>query len=138
MSEGSRVFSTSGFFIRLLFAMFIVFATYNPTKYSYIHLLRDSDFDLGFKIVLGLALLTLNIFLLITAVDALKLYGIAIVVIDCLGVIYWLHSAGIIDVWRGDTLVLSLLGTLAALNAAGLSYSLWAGRLSGLLHVAKY
>jgi hypothetical protein len=138
MSDGGRVFTTSSFVIRLLFAMFIVFATYNPTKYSYIHLLKDGEFDLGFKIVLGLALLTLNLFLLVTALDALKLLGIVIVVVDCLGVTYWLHSAGIIDLWRGDTLVLALLGTLAALNAAGLSFSLWSGRLSGLLHVAKY
>jgi hypothetical protein len=138
MSDGGRVFTTSSFVIRLLFAMFIVFATYNPTKYSYIHLLKDSDFDLGLKIVLGLLLLTLNLFLLFTALDALRPLGMIIVVVDCLGITYWLHSAGIIDLWRGDTLVLAFLGTLATLNAVGLSFSLWAGRLSGLMHVASH
>ena len=138
MNESGKVFTTSSFVIRLLFALFIVFATYNPTRYSYIHLLKDAQLDLGLKVVLGLMLLTLNIFLLITALDALRPLGIILVVADCLGITFWLHSAGYIDLWRGETLVLALLTTLAALNAAGLSYSLWSGRLSGLMHLARH
>ena len=138
MSDSGRAFTTSSFVIRLLFALFIVFATYNPTRYSYIHLLQDGQFDLGLKVVLGLILFTLNMFLLTTAVDSLRPLGIVLVVLDCMGIAYWLHSIGVIDLWRGETFVLSLLATLAALNAAGLSYSLWSGRLSGLTHIAHH
>jgi Family of unknown function (DUF6524) len=138
MSGGARVFSTSGFMIRLLFALFIVFATYNPTRYSYIHLLQDPQLNLGFKLVIGLILFTLNVFLLVTALDSLRPLGMVLVVLDCFGVAYWLHSIGMIDLWRGETLVLCLLATLATLNAAGLSFSLWSGRLSGLTHIAQH
>jgi hypothetical protein len=31
-----------------------------------------------------------------------------------------------------------VLTTIATLNAAGLSYSLWCGRLSGLTHLARH
>ena len=138
MSASGRVFTTSSFVIRLLFALFIVFATYNPTRYSYIHLLQDGQLDLGLKLVLGLILFTLNVFLLTTALDSLRPLGIILVVLDCMGIAYWLHSIGAIDLWRGETFVLAVLATLAALNAAGLSYSLWSGRLSGLTHIAHH
>jgi hypothetical protein len=136
VSASGRVFSTSGFLIRLLFVLFIVFATYNPTRYSYIHLVRDGQVDFSLKVVLGLILLTLNVYLLITALASLRPLGMTLVILNCIAIGIWLHSIGLIDLWRGETIVLFMLMMIATLNAAGLSFSLWCGRLSGLTHIA--
>ena len=136
MSGGGRVFTTSGFLIRLLLALFIVFVPYNPTRYSFIYLVKDSQVGFSLKLMVGLILLTLNVYLLVTAMASLRTLGITLVLLNCFAIGYWLHSVAIIDLWRGETLVLFLLTTLAVLNAAGLSYSLWCGRLSGLTHLA--
>jgi hypothetical protein len=122
--------------IRLLFAVFIVFIPYNSTRYSFIYLVRDNEVAFSLKLVVGLILLTLNVYLLVTAMSSLRTLGITLVVLNCFAIAFWLHSAGIINLWRAETLALSILTTIAVLNAAGLCFSLWCGRLSGLTHIA--
>jgi hypothetical protein len=136
VSASGRVFTTSGFVIRLLFAVFIVFIPYNSTRYSFIYLVRDNEVAFSLKLVVGLILLTLNVYLLVTAMSSLRTLGITLVVLNCFAIAFWLHSAGIINLWRAETLALSILTTIAVLNAAGLCFSLWCGRLSGLTHIA--
>lgn len=134
----TRTFTTSSFLIRLLLALFVVFATYNPTGYSYVHWLANTSGDVFSKFVVGLALLSFNIILLLTAYDALKRHGIIIVLANYGAIVLWLHIADFISLWDGRTFWMSLLVGLAAVHTAGLCYSLWIGRLSGLVHVAKY
>ena len=138
MSASGRVFTTSGFLIRLLCALFIVFVPYNSTRYSFIYLVRNSEVEFSLKVVVGLILLTLNVYLLVTAMSSLRTLGITLVVLNCFAITYWLHSVGIINLWRAETVALSILTTIAVLNAAGLCYSLWCGRLSGLTHIAHH
>src|SRR5262245_23453768 len=122
----------------MLFALFIVFATYNPSRYSYLHLVRDGDVAFSFKVVIGLMLFTLNVYLLVTALNSLRPLGMALVTLNCFAFGFWLHSIEIINLWRAETMALFLLTTIATLNAAGLSYALWCGRLSGLTHIADH
>ena len=92
MSASGRVFTTSGFVIRLLFAVFIVFIPYNSTRYSFIYLVKDSQVAFSLKLMVGLILLTLNVYLLVTAASSLRTLGITLVVLNCFAIGYWLHS----------------------------------------------
>lgn len=134
----SRTFTTSSFIIRLLMALFVVFSTYNPTGYSYFHWVTSSPGDIFSKIVIGLVLATFNFILLLTAYDALKIYGVTLVVANYTAIVIWLHAAGFITFWDWRTFWMCILVGVAMLHTVGLSYSLWMGRLSGLMHVAKY
>lgn len=118
--------------------LFIVLAAYNPTGYSYYHWLISDHGGFVSKVVVGLLILSLNLLFLIMAIDALKTLGVSLVIINYMAVVWWLHAIGAIDFWQPSTLWMALLIGLATVNAAGLSYSLWVGRLAGLLHVSKY
>ncbi len=138
MAGGGRTFTFGSFAVRLLLTLFIVLSAYNPTGYSYYHWLIGDEGGFVSKFVVGLALVSINILLLVTAFDALKLLGMIIVVLNYSAVVWWLHTVGAIDFWYRPTMSMSVLIGVAAINAAGLSFSLWMGRLSGLLHIAKY
>ena len=138
MAGGARAFTTSSFIIRMLLALFVVLSAYNPTGYSYVHWLTGGEGGFVSKVVVGIIIFSLNVLFLVMAIDALKLLGISIVLVNYAAIVWWLHATGMIDFWRPATMWMSLLVGLATIHAAGLSYSLWLGRLSGLLHVSKY
>jgi len=122
----------------MMLTLFIVLAAYNPTGYSYYHWLVSDHGGFVSKVMVGLLIVSINLLFLIMAIDALKLLGISLVVINYIAVVWWLHAIGAIDFWQGSTMWMTLLIGLATINAAGLSYSLWVGRLSGLMHISKY
>jgi uncharacterized integral membrane protein len=71
------MFSYPGIIVRWLMSMFVVFAIFNPSGYSYVHwVLRDADQPWSLKVLAGLLLGSLVTTFLLATVRALGLRGI--------------------------------------------------------------
>jgi len=131
-----RGFGWSNFFIRLLVAAFLVFATYNPSGYSWVHWLQQSDNKLDPLIVVAGVLLLIGwvIFLNATA-RSLGFFG-SLLVLMLFGSLLWaMVSYGWLSLDNPSTLSWVALTLLALLLAIGVSWSHVRRRLTGQVDV---
>ncbi len=134
-------FSSSNYLIRLLGAMVLVFATYNPLQpYSYYYwsikpLLHDLDSFTIFKGLLGIVLLIgWSIFLRAT-LRALSLFGI-ILAVGFFGLLLWfMVDQGWIGLENQKALTWLVLFGISGVLSIGLSWSHIRRRMTGQLDV---
>lgn len=130
-------FNWQGVVARGLFSLFMVFAVYNPSGYSYLHwVLRDFDW-IWAKLATG-ALLTIIIMMMWrTTRGVLKPRGMVLVTLVCLGAGFTLAGVTGTSLLDPGALLIGALLTLAGLFTAGLSYSHVDHRLGGISHTEE-
>ncbi len=127
-------FDWRGVVSRALFSLFVVFAIYNPSGTSFLHWVLGGFEWFWVKLATGAALAGVCMVMWRTTIGVLGRRGIALVVAFCLGVgMTALHLSGI-GLFRGDTLLMWALVSLAGVFTAGLCYSHLHHRLGGISH----
>lgn len=129
-----------GFLVRWLGAALLVFATYNPTGWSYLHWAMGAGGEAGagdvpLKILVGLLLLGgFGVYFRATWLS-LGLLGIALVV-AVFGVFVWLlYDYQLVDVASPMVIVLVVEAILTIVMGVGMSWSHVQRRLTGQLDV---
>ncbi len=123
-------FSIGSFFLRFLFALTLVFLTYNPSEYSWVGWLQ-SDVAMVYKAATGIVLLIGWIMFLRATWNSLGPIGTALAV-AFFGILIWLFIE-----WEffalDDTVVIQwvVLFVLAGVLAVGMSWSHVRRKLSG-------
>lgn len=134
----NRDFNAGSFLWRLAATLFLVFATYNPTRFSYYRWLRSSMNDGGLgpeHFVVGIALIIGWTILVVATQRSLGALGVVLGAALIGGVIWLLTDLGWIAVGSVSALAWVSLICLAVLLAVGLSWShLWR-RLTGQYEV---
>jgi len=129
-------FNIGSFFARWLFAVLLVFGTYNPTEYSYLSWLLAEGTDLGPIVALvGLVLLIAWIVFLRATFLSLGWLGI------CLGaalfgcVLWLLVDVGLLSLDATSAITWLVLLVLSLILATGMSWSHIRRRLTGQFDV---
>jgi hypothetical protein len=135
-----RGISFGGFAIRFVFALFLVYATYNPWGYSYVAWISGNwspdDASSWFaspalKFVIGIALAIAWVVYGTAARRSLGGVGILLVVALCAGLIWLLVEQGVFSMENVPTLTHVALWVVSAVMAIGMSWSHVRRRLSG-------
>jgi hypothetical protein len=130
-------FDWRGVLARGLFCLFVVFALYNPSGYSYLHWLAQGPGWFWLKLLVGTLLAITLLMLWRTTSGVLKRPGIVLVGLFCLGAgMTWSRLTGL-PVLGAEQLLVWVLLSLAALFTAGLSYSHLDHRLGGITHTEE-
>lgn len=136
----SRRFSWGGYFLRLLFAVVLVFATYNPTGYSFLHWIRDQSMGASNEILALMALIGIVIVIgwvifIRATYRSLGAFG-TVLAVAFFGALIWVILV-LVPVPRDnrDLIVYLIEFGLAGVLSAGLSWSHVRRRLSGQLDV---
>lgn len=124
--------TVGGFLLRLLAAAVLVFATYNPAGYSFVHWARGgaAGVALPLKVLAGLLLAAGWVFAIRSTLRSLGRPG-TLLAGAIFAAVLWL-----VVEWKGlavgsETIVWFVLGSLAATLAVGLSFSIVKRRLTG-------
>jgi hypothetical protein len=125
-------FGLSGFFLRLAAALFVVFATYNPSGFSYYHwVVRRWASDWPLQLPLLPVLVIAYLLLLRSTFRGLRETGVLLMV-ALLGALAWLLlDLRLIRISDGADLALVLLYMLAALLGIGVSWMWVWTRITG-------
>jgi hypothetical protein len=117
-------------------ALVLVFATYNPSGWSYIHwITSDETTSLPPLILAGLVLLGCFLIFLRATMRSIGPVGI-ILVLAVMGALVWLLvDFGLVDLAQGSVLTVIVEVVLATIMALGISWSHIRRRLSGQLDV---
>ena len=137
--KSSREFTFLGFILRLLFALALVLATYNPSGMSAFHWIRDAisagnvgapHFLVGVLLLIGWSILW------IATWQALNTFGVVLAAL-ALGAIVWLLiDLDVLAADSGSAIAWISLVCLAALLAIGLSWAHIWRRLTGQVELA--
>lgn len=137
----STRFSWGGYFIRLLFAVAVVFATYNPTGYSLFHWIRSqaaSDATAekwALLVFCGIVVLIGWVIFIRATFRSLGAFG-TILAVAFFGALIWLVLTLVPIPEDNEVLVIYLIQFgLAGVLSAGLSWSHVRRRLSGQFDV---
>lgn len=134
----NREFSAGSFLWRFAATLFLVIATYNPTRFSYYRWLRSSMNEEGLgpeHFVVGIALVIGWTILVVATQRSLGALGVVLGAALIGGIIWFLTDLGWIAVGSVSALTWVSLVCLALLLAVGLSWShLWR-RLTGQYEV---
>ncbi len=125
--------SVGGFIVRLLFALALVFITYNPTEYSFINWVTTSgaDHPLVYKVLAGVVLLIGWVIYIRATINSLGVIGIMLAAIF-LGCLVWLLIEwGIFDPSNITSITWAIEAVLAFMLAIGMSWSHIRRRLTG-------
>jgi hypothetical protein len=126
------MFSYPGIIVRWLMSMFVVFAIFNPSGYSYVHwVLRDADQPWSLKVLAGLLLGSLVTTFLLATVRALGLRGI-IAASGLLAAATWaMIDLGLFRDLSHSAYLTIVLTLIASILALGLSWSNLSLRVTG-------
>jgi Family of unknown function (DUF6524) len=131
-------FDYRSFVARLLFSGFLVFATYNPSGYSYVHWISAWSLDQWeIKVLAGLVLFGVLAYLYQTAISALKPSRALYIVIACVSASLVLAQAGLIDLSLWSTWINIALATAVVVLTIGMSISLLSHRIAGIYHTEE-
>ncbi len=139
-----RSFSLASFLLRWLVALVLVFATFNPTDYSYYRWVvgldggMDAGMDggmdggnLAFKVLAGVALVILYVIYLRATWRSIGPIGLTLAT-AFLGALIWVTiDLGLLDLERPTVVTWVLLFALATILAIGISWSHVRRRVSG-------
>ncbi len=128
----TEAFSFPHLAARWLAAIFLVFATYNPSGTSYYHWLVDfDDTRWSLKVLIGCVLIILHLTFVFATLRSIGVTGVIATVALFTTMVWALVDNGFlrdIGFWSWVTIILTLL---ASLLAVGVSWSYIRGRLSG-------
>jgi hypothetical protein len=133
ISKGNGAFGAGGAFARLLFSLFLVLATYNPSGRSYWHWLL-ADGATGPKLLVGLVLVAVYVALVVATWEVIGFTGTFLTATICLGGTLLLADLGLLDLTDDTTVALLLCLSVAVVIAVGLSFSFVFSRVTGILH----
>jgi hypothetical protein len=125
------MFTWASFFIRWLAITALVFATYNPSGYSYLHWLTEwQQEQLALKAAVGLVIAGLFWLMLVAAWLVLRLIGVLLLaaIVLSLGLMAW--QLGLVPP-TGASVQFLLLAMLATALTIGVSYGHIRYRLTG-------
>lgn len=129
-------FSWPNFFIRLLFALILVYATYNPSGYSFFHWAKEALFGEAstlsppFAMSAIVLLIGWTIFIRAT-LRSLGAFGLSLALAFFAIIVWWLIDIGLIGLGSVSILSYILLFILSAILATGMSWSHLRRRMSG-------
>jgi hypothetical protein len=133
-------FTLSSFLIRLIFALVLVYASYNPSGYSLFHWAKEAL--LGDAVAISPPFAMAAIILLIgwtvyirATFQSLGAFGLALVAAFFGIIVWWLIDLGLIGVDSVSIITYILLFLLAAILATGMSWSHIRRRMSGQVDV---
>jgi len=125
------MFGPLNFFIRWLFTIFIVFATYNPTGVSYYHWVTSGEAPFTMFATTGIFLLGVYAFLIRATWRSMKIVGITL----CIGFFTFLNfmlvDLGVIEVTATWVISVMVLITIASTLSIGVSFSAVRARIAG-------
>lgn len=117
---------------RWLMAMLIVFATYNPSGYSYAHWVIDlDDSRWSLKLLVGTGLLILHLTFVFATFRALRPTGLLVTVAFFVALVWTIIDNGYLTSLGFRSWITIILGIFATILAIGVSWSYIRGRLSG-------
>lgn len=130
-------FDFGSFIIRLFFALILVFATYNPSEYSFYHWML-TGLDTGFQPLMafsGIVLLIGWVVYLRATITSLGLIGL-ILAFAFFGTLLWMViDWGIVPADSIQTITYIVLTLLSMVLAIGMSWSHIRRRMSGQIDV---
>ena len=129
-------FNFSGFFIRLIMAVILVFATYNPSGYSWYHWLTNAEVKLDPLIVLAFIVLVIGWAIYLRAtMRSLGTVGTTLAFAFFAAIIWVLIDYELLSLDSTTVLEYIVLVMLSAIMATGLSWSHIRRRMSGQFDV---
>lgn len=134
----ARQFSWNSFFIRLIFALILVYATYNPSGYSYYHWFKGALSESGTLLSPPFAMATVVLLIgwtvyLRATFRSLGGLGLTLALAFFAIIIWWLVDLGLIGINSFNVFSYIVLFLIAAVLAVGMSWSHIRRRLSGQL-----
>ena len=124
-------FGVSGFGIRLAVALVLVFATFNPTGYSFYHWALMAEGSLPLKYLAGIVLLILFVIYLRATWRSIGPTGLALSMALFGGIIWVLVDLGLINATEPTVLSYVLLILVSLVMAIGISWSHVRRRVTG-------
>jgi len=129
-------FNSTGFFIRLCVALLLVFASYNPSDYSWFHWFIKTPDKLDPLLILSaIVLVILWAIYLRATIRSLGAVGTGLAVALFGAVIWVLVGYGFLSLTSTTLLQYIILVMLAAIMAVGISWSHIRRRMTGQLDV---
>lgn len=131
-----KQFNWTSLVVRLLMALVLVFATYNPGKYSYFHWVRDGLSDFGaLQAFVGVVLLIGWVMFLRASGRSLGVLGFLLAA-AFFGTLFWLLMEwGIVSANNVTAMTWVIEVLLACVLAIGMSWSHVRRRLAGQVDV---
>lgn len=133
-----REFTSTSFLWRMLFSLLLVFATYNPSEFSYFHWLRESLSGGGLAathFVVGMILIIGWTIMLVAAQRSLGTIGLVLGAILLGGIVWMLADFGLVALDSVSALAWVGLFSISILLAVGLSWSHIWRRVTGQYEV---
>jgi hypothetical protein len=132
----AQQFDSKGFLWRFIFALALVYITYNPTGLSYYHWARDAFLGSGslmtppFALVSIILLIGWTVYLRAT-LRSLGSFGLLLALAFFAIIIWWLVDLGLLGIQNESVFSFIVLFLIAAVLAVGMSWSHVRRRLSG-------
>ena len=124
----------AGFFTRLLFAILVVFLSYNPEGYSYFHWGIKNFLPVSpVKAIAGLVLLIGWVIFIRATMRSLGVIGMSLVIATCAAILWLVIDAGFLPQDSIRFFTYAALVIVSLLLAIGMSWSHIRRRLSGQL-----
>ncbi len=124
-------FGFSGFIVRLVVALVLVFGTFNPTGYSFYHWALAERGSLPLKFVAGIAIAIVYIVYVRATWRSIGPIGLVLAAALFGGIIWALIDFGLIDTAKPTVMTYLLLILISLVMAVGLSWSHLRRRISG-------
>lgn len=132
----SNRFTVQSFFLRLIFALVLVYASYNPSGYSFFHWTKDALFGEAlaisppFAMSAVILLIGWTIYLRATLL-ALGGLGLSLAFAFFAIIVWWFIDLGLLSLDSISVMTYIALFILAAILATGMSWSHLRRRMSG-------
>jgi hypothetical protein len=127
----SHHFTAISVLLRWMVALFGVFATYNPSGYSYLHWLQQDDGLISLRVLAGVALVIFYVVYLRATLRSLGPIGIGLA-FALFGSVAWLLTQWhLVDLSRPDDQSVVSLAIAASVLGIGMSWSAIRYRISG-------
>ncbi|MEX1200776.1 MAG: DUF6524 family protein [Methylophaga sp.] len=129
-------FNSQGFLLRFIFALILVFVTFNPSGFSYYHWASEifasseSSISPPFALISIVLLIGWTIYLRAT-LRSLGGFGLILAFAFFAIIIWWLVDLGVLGIDRFSVLTYIILLLTSAVLAVGMSWSHIRRRLSG-------
>ena len=131
-----KAFNFNNFLIRFVLALVLVFASYNPSEYSWYHWFMKSPEKLDPLLILGLIVLLIGWAIYIRAtVRSLGVIGTLLALAFFAALIWTLVRYEVLSLENTTALVYVVLVMLAAIMATGISWSHVRRRMTGQVDV---
>ena len=129
-------FNWNSFFIRLGFALVLVYATYNPSTYSFFHWAKEAFFGEAVAITPPFALSSVVLLIgwtiyIRATLRSLGLFGLMLAFAFFGILVWWMVNIGLLGIESISIFAYIILFILAAILATGMSWSHIRRRMSG-------